>query len=233
VAADSGIRIVIGIFLFFLHMFSQDEWVLQTFDVEVAFVNALLKNPVYIKWPKGLKELGLLSQEESNNTCAELTRAMYGNIDSPLQWMKTFTNMLKGMNLQQSATDPCIFYGHRGGKLVLILVLYVDDTLCAGERKEVEWAYKKIEEKIKIVKLGRLKKHLGTIYEWKQDKSGNTYLEASMPKMIDEISEKFEKARGKKAKEYTTPGTPGKTLKKNEGTMVDIDAYRSIVGKIM
>ena len=83
-------------------------------------------------------------------------------------------------------------------KVVLILVLYVGDTLCAGERKEVEWAYKKIEEKIKIVKLGRLKKHLGTIYEWKQDKSGNMYPEASMPKMIDEISEKFEQARGKK-----------------------------------
>jgi hypothetical protein len=88
VASDSGIRIVIGIFLFFLHMFPQDEWVLETFDVEVAFLN----------------------------------------------------------------------------------VLYLDDTLCAGERKEVEWAYKKIEEKIKIAKLGRLKKHLGTIYEWKQDK---------------------------------------------------------------
>jgi hypothetical protein len=86
---------------------------------------------------------------------------------------------------------------------------------------------------IKIVKLGRLKKHLGTIYEWKQDKSVNTYLEASMPKMIYEISEKFEQARGKKAKKCATPGTPGKTLKKNEGYMVDIDAYRSIVGKIM
>jgi hypothetical protein len=83
------------------------------------------------------------------------------------------------------------------------------------------------------VKLERLKKHIGTIYDWKQDKSGNTYLEASMPKMIDEISKKFEQARGKKAKEYTTPGTPGKTLKKNEGNMVDINSYRSIVGKIM
>jgi hypothetical protein len=81
------------------------------------------------------------------------------------------------------------------------------------------------------VKLGRLKKHLGTIYEWKQDKSGNMCLEASMPKMIDEISEKFEQLRGKQAKEYATPGTPGKTLKTNEGNMVDIDAYRSIVEK--
>jgi hypothetical protein len=54
------------------------------------------------------------------------------------------------------------------------------------------------------VKLGRLKKHLGTIYDWKQDKSGNTYLEPSMPKMTDAISEKFEQASGQKAKEYAT-----------------------------
>jgi hypothetical protein len=106
-------------------------------------------------------------------------------------------------------------------------------VLFPGERKEVEWAYKKIEEKIKIVKLVKLTKHLGIAYDWKQDKFGNTYLEASMPKMIDKISEKFEKARGKKAKVCATPGTPGKTLRKNEGAMINLDAYRSIVGKIM
>jgi hypothetical protein len=83
------------------------------------------------------------------------------------------------------------------------------------------------------VKLGKLKKHLCIAYDWKQEKLGNIYLEASMPKMIEEISEKFEKARGKKAKVYATPGTPGKTLRKNEGAMLDLDAYRSIVGKII
>jgi Reverse transcriptase (RNA-dependent DNA polymerase) len=51
VASDSRMRIVIGILLFFFHMFPQDEWVLETLDVEVAFLNALLKNPVYIEWP--------------------------------------------------------------------------------------------------------------------------------------------------------------------------------------
>jgi hypothetical protein len=137
--------------------------------------------------------------------------------------MKTFTNILKGevMNLNQSGTDPCIFYKRQLGKVVLIL-FYVDDKLFAGERKEVEWAYKKIEKKIKIVNLGKLKKNLGIICDWKQDKLGNTYLEASMPKMIDEVSEKFEKARGKKTKLHTTPGTPGKTLRNNKGIMVGL-----------
>jgi hypothetical protein len=54
-----------------------------------------------------------------------------------------------------------------------------------------------------------------------------------MPKMIEEISDKFEKVIGKKSKVYVTPGTPGKTLVKNTGPMVELDAYRSIVGKIM
>jgi hypothetical protein len=68
---------------------------------------------------------------------------MYRNIDSPLQWMKTVYNILNynilkvdGMNLKQSATDPCIFYTRK--KVVPSLILYVDDTLRAGERKEVK-----------------------------------------------------------------------------------------------
>jgi hypothetical protein len=74
---------------------------------------------------------------------------------------------------------------------------------------------------------------LGITFDWKQDKAGNTYLETYMPKMIEEISDKFEKVIGKKAKVYATPGTTGKTLVKNTGPMVELDAYRSIVGKIM
>jgi hypothetical protein len=46
------------------------------------------------------------------------------------------------------------------------------------------------------------------MYDWKQDKLGNMYLEASMPKMTEEISKKFAKSRGKPAKVDATPGAP-------------------------
>jgi hypothetical protein len=90
-----------------------------------------------------------LSNKESGNTCTELTRAMYGNIASPVQWMKTFTSILKGegMNLKQSATDPCIFYKQQGGKVVLRLVLDVEDTLYAGERKELNGLIRRLRRK--------------------------------------------------------------------------------------
>jgi hypothetical protein len=53
--------------------------------------------------------------------------------------------------------------------------------MCRREELEVEWAYQKIEEKIKIVRLGRLKKYLGIMCDRKQEDAGNTYLEAYIP----------------------------------------------------
>jgi hypothetical protein len=234
VASDTGIRVVIGIYLYYEFHNPSEQWVLESFDVEAAFLNAKPSHATYIEWPKGIKELKILSEEEIKTTCAELTAAMYGNIDSPLQWMKTFSNFLKDkMKMVQSAADPCIFYKMKEDKIVLILVLYVDDTLCTGRKEEVEWAYKMIEKEMKIERLGKLKKHLGIWYKWKKDEQGNQYLEAHMPKMVEEITQKFFKATGKEAKEYDTPGPPGKTLRKNEGPIIELDEYRSIVGKIM
>ncbi len=50
--------------------------------------------------------------------------------------MKTFTKFL---TIKQSKTDPCILYKYKGKKLILVLALYVDDTLCQGHAKELEW----------------------------------------------------------------------------------------------
>jgi Reverse transcriptase (RNA-dependent DNA polymerase) len=75
---------------------------------------------------------------------------------------------MEQLKLSQSKTDPCIFYKEKNNKVVLILALYVDDTLCLGQKEELEWMYsKEIQKKFKIEKLGKLKKHLGILYEWK------------------------------------------------------------------
>jgi hypothetical protein len=158
---------------------------------------------------------------------------MYGNIDSPLRWMKTFTKFLTTeLQLTQSKTDPCILYKYKGNELTLVLALYVYDTLCLGHSKELEWLYTNIETKFKIERLGQLKKHLGIWYEWKKE-NGETVIEASMPQLLKEIIEKYEEVVQKPAKNYSTPGTPGKTLIKHQGEPKEIDHYQSLVGKIM
>ena len=49
-----------------------------------------------------------------------------------------------------------------------------------------------------------------------------------------DIIESFEKARPDiKLKNYSTPATPGRTLKKNEGKIIQESDYRLVVGKAL
>jgi hypothetical protein len=138
---------------------------------------------------------------------------MYGNIDSPLQWMKTFTNFLRNaLNLEQSKSDPCIFYKKVQGRVVLILGVNVDDTMVCGTKKETAWAYRMIETKYKIDKLRKLNKHLGVWWIWKTDANGELYLVATMPKVVEELVEEYNNNTDRVAKNSGTPGFPGKTL---------------------
>jgi len=58
-------------------------------------------------------------------------------------------------------------------------------------------------------------------------------LKAAVPKMIDEIAEAFEQAKGHKAKAAKTPGFPGKMLQKCDGDPVLHAEFRSITGKLL
>jgi hypothetical protein len=181
-----------------------------------------------------MEELGFITSQDKAKYCIELTKAMYGNIDSPLRWMKTFSKFLiDHLKMTQSKSDPCIFIKKVNGKPVLVLALYVDDTLCAGTRKELDWMYNMITTKFKIEKLGQLRKHLGIWWNWHTTSNGETYLTASMPQMIQEIKEKFVSATNRQPKAAATPGLPGKTLTKHLGEPIKLDDYRSLVGKIM
>ena len=76
---------------------------------------------------------------------------------------------------------------------------------------------------------------MGIWYKWLTDLKGETVIQATMPKLIEEVEEKFEEMTGKKASKKSTPGTPGKVLRK-EGKKLDAKGhamYRSIVGKLM
>jgi hypothetical protein len=52
--------------------------------------------------------------------------------------MKAFANFLKDvLKLEQSKSDPCIFYKKIQLKVVLMLGVYVDVTMVCGNKKEI------------------------------------------------------------------------------------------------
>jgi hypothetical protein len=133
VASDIAIREIIAMFLYYYHVDRPNKWDLELFDVEASFLNADLDKQAFIEWPQGILELGFITKEHKKYKRIELTKAMYGNIDSPLRWMTTFSkHLMEQLLLTQSKKDPFIFYKEKNKYSVLILALYVDNTLCLG-----------------------------------------------------------------------------------------------------
>ena len=232
VVTDSSIRTGIAVALYK----SKEGWIIELIDIEAAFLEGLLDNPLWIEMPEGMVELGFATEEEAKTHCIELQKSMYGNVDSALRFFKEYKKKLEAMGMVQSLVDPCVFYKYdEEGKLVLIALVYVDDTVLIGAPEWVQWFKREIGGRFNFTELGPLKKHLGIWYEHLKDENGEPMIVARMPKMVDEIIELYEKEHGDipQSKLYGTPGTPGKTLSKNDGDPINAEKYRSIVGKIM
>ena len=70
-------------------------------------------------------------------------------------------------------------------------------------------------------------------YEWYGDEGERPYVKVTMKVTAETFVRKYEESTGKKAKLADTPGYPNQVLQKNERETVDIDNYRSLVGKLL
>lgn len=116
---------------------------------------------------------------------------------------------------------------------MLIIAMTVDECAIAGTLKAINWLMDKIEKRFNITRVGTIRKHLGVDYKWLKDENGEPYMELWMERKRESIIESYEDMIGKKVKLRKTPGSPGSVLKKNDGKEIDIEKYRSIVGKLM
>jgi hypothetical protein len=231
VAQDTSNRMCICIGLFHY----KEGWVICLIDVSGAFLEGKLDKPVYIEWPPGMVESGIITEEEKESTVALLVKGMYGNPDSALQFFKAYKTTLLGMGMIQSKSDPCVFFKHDEGKLVLMAVIHVDDTLLTGTQEWVDWFKKGIGKRFDYTDQGKLSKHLGVSYDWNENTNGEPYIMATIPKLVRQIVDTYEEFTGKEVPGYDTRGMPGVTLEANpEGKdPVEPEAYRCIVGKTM
>ena len=132
VASKTAIHVMIGIALFF-------EWAVEMFDVEAAFLNAKSVNETFIEWPDGSVEIGFVDEQTVQEYCILLVNSMYGTVDAAILWMKDIGKYLKKIGMTESKADPCIFYLHQEGKLVLVVAVNVNDTLLAGADEAKAW----------------------------------------------------------------------------------------------
>ena len=124
---------------------------LKQLDFETAFLNAPLDEVLYVKQPEGY-------HSGNANMVWLLKKALYGLKQAPYAWNKEvnayLVNVLKYKPLY---SDPCI-YIKQTKHGIIVLCLYVDDTLVAYHSKdEAQWLVSKsktVASKYVITDLG-------------------------------------------------------------------------------
>ena len=94
-------------------------WVSRQVDFSNAFVQAPLKEDIYINLPQMFSSVSGEGKE-----VMKLNRSLYGLVQAPLYWYRYLTEKLGGCGLKPSLHNPCLFYGEN-----LICLAYVDDCI--------------------------------------------------------------------------------------------------------
>ena len=95
------------------------DYEIEQLDVTQAFLNAELKEEVYMEMPEGYRKTGVVLR---------LLKALYGLKQAPREWHKLIDGFLRtDLGFVPTVSDPCLYMlKSQGGRLIL-LFLFVDD----------------------------------------------------------------------------------------------------------
>ena len=124
-------------------------------DVNAAYLNGDIDAEIYMRQPEGYIDL------ESPRKVCRLKKGLYGLKQGGRIWNVKIDEYLKSQGYNPSDADPCLYVKFKGEKIV-ILALYVDDTVIASNCETMlKSAKKMLNEKFDMTDLGEAKSVLG------------------------------------------------------------------------
>jgi hypothetical protein len=118
VASWSTVRMVMNLAI-------QRGWATRQVDFSNAFVQANLKEEVYVELPEMFRDDQ--NHGSKDGVVLKLNKSLYGLVQAPLSWYNHLQKGLNELDFKVSTLDPGMYYG-RG----MIIITYVDDTLFFG-----------------------------------------------------------------------------------------------------
>jgi hypothetical protein len=142
---------------------------LKQMDVETAFLNAEMKEEVYMKQPKGY-EVDAVNDASSGTgsgpLVCRLKKTLYGLKQASKDWNEEINSLIvmsdpMGMAYERCQTDPCLYWKRSRTGHLMLLGLFVDDIISSYHpMDELEW----LENKLKLMNKYAMK-DLGDL-EW-------------------------------------------------------------------
>eukprot|EP00924_Labyrinthula_sp_SR-Ha-C_P016161 snap_masked-scaffold_4-processed-gene-21.28-mRNA-1 protein AED:0.36 eAED:0.37 QI:0/-1/0/1/-1/1/1/0/336 len=105
---------------------------IKQLDVTTAFIYGTLPYSVYLELPTGHTE------KDGKNYVWKTTTSIDGLQESPRIWYETVIKVFLDLGLIPLGSESCIFIKRNGRKNMIIVLLYVDDLLYAGDKNQVE-----------------------------------------------------------------------------------------------
>ena len=194
----------------------QNNFQIHHIEINAAYLNAPLKEEIYMKPPKG--------HEDYNKKYWKLRKAIYGLKQSGKQWNDELDKYIKKIGYRRIISEPCLYLKeNKYNNISSILAVYVDDILLAGKREEIKNTKNLIKEKFKIKDIGKVNFIIGI----KFIKHKNGYF-LNQFRYIEEILEKFGMKNSVPSR--NTKPILDEELRKNK---IDKTKYRSAIGNLL
>ena len=94
-------------------------------DVKTGFLNGNLETEIYM-----MQLEGFITKNQEHMVC-KLKMSIYGLKQASRSWNIIFDQVIKSFDFEQNLDEPCVYKRHQD-KVVMFLVLYVDDILLIG-----------------------------------------------------------------------------------------------------
>ena len=130
------------------------------FDVPTAFLNATIKETVYMEVPEGVPDRDKMPK----GTVCKLKKTLYGIKQAPREWNKELDNFIITLGWARCISDSCLYTKASATGKMMYLPVFVDDGFPASHKsdtKELMVDLQRIMDKYSIKTIGEAKLVLG------------------------------------------------------------------------
>ena len=209
-----------------LAIMARDNLEAEVIDIISAFLEALLRQRIWVVQPHGFEEMGLNNEE----LACFLRKALYGLKQAPLEWYSTLRKVVELLGFKRMVKDHSVF---RHFEKNITIAIYVDDILIvAKEKSAISWLKEELKKHFRLKELGDVAHYLGMdITRDRRNRSvyitQTTYIKRLLEQMDMELCHE---------KGPHTPMVKGVVLEKapegHSATEVEQELYASLIGAL-
>ena len=197
------------------------KWHTRQIDFVLAYPQADIEIPLYMKVPAGIKVKG----KKGKKAVLKLIKNLYGQKQAGRVWFKHLTSKLKKIGFEPSEVDECIFY-----KGSCVFFFYVDDGIfLSPDKTEVSKAIDDLKSTgLDLEDRGNISDYLGINFNYETDGT----ITMSQPQLINQLLQAVNQKPN--AHLPDTPAVSSRLLRREKRDNIYSGKfhYRSVIGQL-